>query len=422
MFTIVTTPSTSTASPGPAIDGAALHAIADAVGTPAYVYHAQAIRGAYRALDAAFGSVPHAIHYALKANSSLAIARLLRSEGSRADANSMGEVDVALRAGYRPRDIVLTGVGKRRDELERAVALDLAVINVESAGELERLDGIARAQGAVARVALRVNPDIDAKSHPHISTGLRDNKFGVPIDLGPAMFREMAGRSNLRPVGVHVHIGSQITTLDPLVRAAEAAIGLGRHLRASGIEIEHLDFGGGLGISYDGRPAPTPGEYVRALAALVGPSGFTAILEPGRALVGTAGVLLTRVVDVKQFPGTRRFVVLDSGMTELMRPALYGSYHQIEPVTPRHGDPIVTDIVGPICESTDIFARDRPLAPVEPGDLLVVRDVGAYGAAMGNTYLRRPLAPEVLVDGGEWRVTRRRQTLDDMLSLEEEGR
>lgn len=404
---------------GLALDGVPLHAIADAVGTPAYVYAAETIRRAYRAIDEAFGDVPHAIHYALKANSSLAVVRLLRGLGSRADANSIGEVEVALRCGFTPRDIVLTGVGKSSDELARAVTLGLLAINVESRGELDRLEAIARAHGAAARVALRVNPDIDAQSHPHISTGLRDNKFGVPIDVAPAIFREMTARPHVIPVGVHVHIGSQITTLDPLVRAAEAAIGLGVELRRSGIAIEHLDFGGGLGIPYDGSAAPDPAEYVSALARLVRPSGFTAILEPGRALVGRAGVLLTRVVDVKHFPGARRFVVLDAGMTELMRPALYGSYHHIEPVAPRPGEPITADIVGPICESTDTFGRDRRLPPVEPGDLLVVRDVGAYGAAMGNTYLRRPLPPEVIVDGGEFRVARRRQTLDDMLRLEE---
>lgn len=415
----MTSPSSSRLTTGLTVDGIALSDIADEVGTPAYVYSAAAIRGAYRAIDEAFGDISHAVHYALKANSSLAIARLLREEGSSADANSIGEVEIALRCGYRPEDIVLTGVGKGDDELERAVELNLLAINVESAGELERLDRIAGARGAVARVALRVNPDIDAESHPHISTGLRDNKFGVPIDLAPEIFRDIARRPHLTPVGVHVHIGSQITTLDPLVRAAEAALALGSRLRQSGIDIEHLDFGGGLGISYDGRPAPTPADYVKALARVVGTSGFTAVIEPGRALVGAAGLLLTRVVDVKHFPGSRTFVVLDAGMTELMRPALYGAYHHVEAVSPRAGEALLVDIVGPICESTDVLGRDRWLAPVEPGDLLIVRDVGAYGAAMGHTYLRRLLPPEVLIDEGRWRVTRRRQTLDDMLRLEQ---
>ncbi|MDP1570262.1 MAG: diaminopimelate decarboxylase [Vicinamibacterales bacterium] len=413
---------THTSSPatpdGLAIGGVSLSAIAREAGTPAYVYDAQAIRDAYARLDAAFGTAPHAIHYALKANSALAIVGLLRSLGSRVDANSMGEVDVALRCGFTPGDIVFTGVGKRRDELERAVGLGLAAINVESPGELDRLDRIAQARGTRARVALRVNPDIDARSHPHISTGLRDNKFGVPIDLARDLFLEMRDRAGLLPVGVHVHIGSQITSLDPLGRAADAVSALARTLVAEGVPLKHLDFGGGLGIAYDGGPPPDLDAYVARIVAAAGTTGLTLVVEPGRLLVGPAGVLLARVVDVKQWPGTRRFVVLDAGMTELMRPMLYDAYHRIDPVQPRPGDPIPSDIVGPICESTDTFARDRPLAPVEIDDLVVIRDAGAYGAVMGSMYLRRPLPPEVLVDQGTWRVIRRRQTIDDMLALE----
>jgi diaminopimelate decarboxylase len=299
------------------------------------------------------------------------------------------------------------------------VALGFKAINVESAGELDRLDQLALAHGAIVPVALRVNPDIDARSHPHISTGLKTNKFGVPIEAAPAIFREIAGRKGLRAEGVHVHIGSQITTLEPLERGAAAAVDLALALKAEGIPLRHIDLGGGLGISYDGAPAVDPADYGRALVGIVRRSGLTALIEPGRVLVGPAGVLVTRVVDVKQFPQARRFVVLDAGMTELMRPALYGAFHRIEPVVPRSGESIVADIVGPICESTDTFARDRSLPPVEVGDLMVVRDVGAYGASMGSTYLRRPLPPEVLVDENRWRVIRRKQTLDDMLRLEE---
>jgi len=395
-----------------------LEAIAAATGTPAYVYSADAIRAAYRQLDAAFGDTPHAIHYAMKANSALALVRLVRSLGSAADANSMGEVEVALRCGFGPHDIVFTGVGKRRDELERAVALNLMAINVESPGELDRLARIAADRGTVARVALRVNPDIDAQSHPHISTGLKSNKFGVPIEAAPGLFRDVAARPSLRAAGIHVHIGSQITSLEPLARAAESVVQLARELGDAGIAIEHLDFGGGLGIAYEGGHAPDPADYVRRLVAAAGGSGLKLAIEPGRVLVGPAGVLLTRVVDVKQFPGARRFVVLDAGMTELMRPALYNAYHRIEPVRPRQGTPVPVDVVGPICESTDTFARDRMMPPVEVGDLVVIRDTGAYSAAMGSNYLRRPLPPEVLMDGADWRVTRRRQTLDDMLALE----
>ena len=410
-------------SPSPAIhaalDGVSLAAIAAQAGTPCYVYSAASIRDAYRTLDVSFGDYPHQIHYALKANSTLALVRVLRALGARADANSMGEVDVALRAGFMPGDIVLTGVGKTPAELDRAAGLGLQAINVESPGELERLDRAARDRGTVVRVALRVNPDIDAQSHPHISPGLRANKFGVPIDEAPALFRTIAARPGLTPVGVHVHIGSQITALDPLVRAAEAAVALATALRAEGITVDHVDVGGGLGISYDGAPVPSPAEYVEALVGVAGRSGFTIAIEPGRVIVGPAGLLLAQVVDVKHFPGSRRFVVLDAGMTELMRPALYGAYHRIEAVAPRPGAPVPVDVVGPVCESTDTFARDRVLPPFEVGDLVAIRDAGAYGAVMASTYLRRPLAPEVLVDGGTARIIRRRQALDDMLALEE---
>jgi diaminopimelate decarboxylase len=392
--------------------------IAASAGTPSYVYDAAAIRAAYATLDTAFDGYPHAIHYALKANSALAIVRLLHDLGSHADANSLGEVDVAMRCGFRPDQIVFTGVGKSAAEIDRAVSLGLLAINVESPGELDRIDQRAIALDATARVALRVNPDIDAKSHPHISTGLKSNKFGVPIDEAPALFREMASRRGLQPVGAHVHIGSQITTLDPLSKAAEAVVALARDLRIEGIELQHLDMGGGLGISYDGSPVVDPASYVRALVAATRGSGLKVAIEPGRVLVGPAGVLLTTVVDVKQFPGAKRFVVLDAGMTELMRPALYNAFHRIEPLVPRDGERVPVDIVGPICESTDAYARDRDFPPVEVGDLVVVRDVGAYGAVMGHTYLRRPLPPEVLIDGNAWRIIRRRQTLDELLALE----
>jgi diaminopimelate decarboxylase len=420
-----TTPSTSSDVRPPSSSSgeartAQLSEIAAAVGTPCYVYDAGAIRDAYTTLDGAFDGYPHAIHYALKANSSLAIVRLLQSLGSHADANSLGEVDVALRCGFRPDQIVFTGVGKSAAEIDRAVSLGLLAINVESPGELDRIDQRAIAQDAVARVALRVNPDIDAKSHPHISTGLKSNKFGVPIDEAPALFREMASRRGLLPVGAHVHIGSQITTLDPLTKAAEAVVALARDLRSEGVELQHLDMGGGLGISYDGSPVVDPAQYVRALVTATRGSNLKVAIEPGRVLVGPAGVLLSKVVDVKQFPGAKRFIVLDAGMTELMRPALYNAYHRIDPLLRRDGPDVPVDIVGPICESTDAYARDRMFPPVEVDDVVIVRDVGAYGAVMGHTYLRRPLPPEVLIDGETWRVIRRRQTLDELLALENE--
>ncbi|MFN7976963.1 MAG: diaminopimelate decarboxylase [Vicinamibacterales bacterium] len=405
-------------SRGLAVDGVPVADVARALGTPCYVYSAASIRAAYGELDAAFGDRAHAIHYAFKANSTLAIVRLLKGLGAHADANSMGEVDVALRCGFAPHEIVFTGVGKSRDELERAVMLGVHAINVESPGELDRLDQLAAARGVQARVALRVNPDIDAQSHPHISTGLRDNKFGVPIDLATELFLDMTRRPGLRPVGVHIHIGSQITTLAPLGKAAEAASALARTLVSAGVPLEQIDFGGGLGISYDETPVPDRAAYVRTLVEAAGDIGLTLAIEPGRSIVGPAGLLVSTVVDVKHVPGGRRFVVLDAGMTELMRPALYGAFHRIEPVVPRDGEAVPCDVVGPICESTDRFARDRALAPVEVGDLVVVRDVGAYGAVLGSTYLRRPLPPEALVDGGTFTTIRRRQTLDELLQLE----
>jgi diaminopimelate decarboxylase len=415
----VPAPTASTVTATPTLAGLPLAEIGARIGTPCYVYDAPTIRAAYQTLDGAFGEYPHAVHYALKANSSLEIVRLLKGLGAGVDANSMGEVDIALRCGFHPGQIMFTGVGKSVDELSRAIALGLKAINVESPGELDRLDRLAQEQRATARVALRVNPDIDARSHPHISTGLKSNKFGVPIERAPELFREIRRRPGLEAVGLHSHIGSQITAIEPLLTAARAAADLARVLVADGVPLRHVDFGGGVGISYDGAPVIDLGAYARALVEILAPTGLTLLLEPGRAIVGPAGLLLTRVVDVKHFEGARQFVVLDAGMTELMRPALYGAFHRIEAVSPRAGTPIVADVVGPVCESTDSFGRDRELPPVEVGDLLAVRDVGAYGAVMGSTYLRRPLPPEVLCDADGWRVIRRRQTLDDMLRLEE---
>jgi diaminopimelate decarboxylase len=400
-------------------DGVSVAAIVARVGTPVYLYSARTIREAYRGIDEAFAACPHVIHYALKANSTLAIVRLLRALGSRVDANSGGEIDVARRAGFSPRDIVFTGVGKTREELERAVALDIGVINAESAGELDRIAAIAAARGRDARVALRVNPDIDAGSHPHISTGLRINKFGVPLQDARGIYRDRRGRANLRLVGVHVHIGSQITTADPLRRAARALAALAAELKADGVPLEHVDVGGGLGIPYEGRPMIGPVEYAEAVIPELRPLGLPVVLEPGRAVVGSAGALVARVVDTKRFPDGRQFAVLDAGMAELMRPALYGSYHRIVPLRPRSGSETAWDVVGPICESSDAFARDRLLPPLDVDDAVAVLDAGAYGSVMASNYNRHLLPAEVLVDDGQWSVIRRRQTLDDMLALEQ---
>jgi diaminopimelate decarboxylase len=399
-------------------DGVSVQSIVEQVGTPVYLYSAKAIRDAYARLDAAFADYPHAIHYALKANSTLAIVRLLRSLGSRADANSGGEIAVALRAGFQAGDIVFTGVGKTRRELEEAVALGVGVINAESAGELDRLAAIAQALGREARVALRVNPDIDAGSHPNISTGLRTNKFGVPLQDARQIYRERRTREGLRFVGVHVHIGSQITTAAPLRRAADVLVTLALELRADGFALEHVDLGGGLGIAYEDRPMITPAEYAGVVIPELRRIGIPVVLEPGRAVVGNAGALVARVVDTKAFPDGRKFAVLDAGMGELIRPAMYGSFHRIVPVVPRTGRETPWDVVGPICESSDVFARARPLPPLEVGDLVALLDTGAYGSVMASNYLRHPLAPEVLVEDGRWATIRRRQTLDEILALE----
>jgi len=393
-------------------------AIVARVGTPVYIYSAQAIRDAYRCLDEAFAACPHAIHYALKANSTLAIVRLLRALGSRVDANSGGEIQVALRAGYDPRDVVFTGVGKTREELEYAVALGVGAINAESPGELDRIGAIAAAQSREARVALRVNPDIDAGSHPNISTGLKISKFGVPLQDARAIYRERRSRAGLRLVGVHVHIGSQVTTVDPLRGAARALAALAFELREDGIGLEHVDVGGGLGIPYEGRPIIGPADYADAVLPELRPLGLPVLLEPGRAIVGRAGALVARVVDTKRFPDGRQFAVLDAGMAELVRPALYGSYHRIVPVRPRPGPEAPWDIVGPICESSDVFARERALPPLEVDDTVAILDAGAYGSVMASNYNRHLLPAEVLVDEGQWTVIRRRQTLDDVLALE----
>jgi diaminopimelate decarboxylase len=401
-----------------ACDGVPLSAIAESAGTPTYVYSAATLRARYRAIDDAFAGYPHRLHYALKANSAFALVRLLGKAGSALDANSIWEIELARRAGFDPADIVFTGVGKSDAELECAVPLGLRAINVESAGELARVEAIAARMGVAARVAIRINPDIDARSHPHISTGLRINKFGVPVDAARELAVSIANRPSLRLVAIHVHVGSQITTLEPLRRAAAFLAGTARELAGSGIQLEYLDAGGGLGVAYDDAPTVAPEEYVRALVSEIRPTGLPIVVEPGRSIVGPAAVLLARVVDLKPRDAGSTFAVLDAGMTELLRPALYNAFHRIEPVKPRAAAHHLYELVGPVCESSDVVGRDRSLPALEQGDLVAIRDAGAYGSAMASNYNRRPLPAEVLVDEGGWRVIRRRQTVDDMLALE----
>lgn len=402
-------------------DGVSLAAIAAAVGTPVYVYSAAAIRDRVRRFRAALDPWPHAVHYALKANSNLAVVEVVRAAGGLVDANSGGEIEVALRAGFAPGDIVFTGVGKTPAEIDRAVELGVKAINAESAGELGRIACAARRRGTRARVALRVNPDIAADSHPHISTGLSRHKFGVAIGDARAIAREAARDAGLRFAGLHIHVGSQMLGLGPLRRAAASVAALARELADDGVRLEHLDLGGGLGIAYDGAAGEQPpavSAYATALVEAVRPTGLSLVVEPGRAIVGPAGVLLASVVDVKPRADGAWFVVLDAGMSELMRPALYGAHHRIALVEERDAEVVTCDVVGPICESSDVFGVERRLPLPAVGTLVAVFDAGAYGSAMASNYNRRPLPAEVLVDGSAWRVVRRRQTLDEQLAGE----
>jgi diaminopimelate decarboxylase len=400
-------------------DGVSVAQMAAVVGTPFYVYSGPVVRSRLDALTRAFAGVPHAIHYALKANSTLAVVRLIRQAGAGADANSGGEIEVALRAGFRPSAIVFTGVGKTRGELERAVSLGLKAINVESAGELARVDAISRAHGVRTPVAIRVNPDIDPETHAHISTGLSRNKFGVPLADAAELYRRHAQSPGIEFVGIHAHIGSQIRNLAPLRRAAQAVATLARTLRDEGIPLQHVDVGGGLGVSYDGSEEPDVAAYGAAMAEVVKDAGATVVLEPGRWLMAPAGVLVATVIDTKPAPDARRFVVLDAGMTELIRPALYNAFHRIAMVVPRTGAPeVLCDVVGPVCETSDTFGRDRPLPDPRVDDLVAILDAGAYGSVMASNYNRRPLPLEVLVDHAVWRVVRRRQTIEEQLACE----
>jgi diaminopimelate decarboxylase len=399
-------------------DGVPLAPIADAEGTPLYVYSAATIAARYRAIDDAFAGYPHAIHYALKANSTLAITRLLRGLGSHADANSGGEIDVAMRAGFIPSQIVFTGVGKTVAELGYAIDLGVRTINVESEGEIERIEALSRERKTRTSIAIRVNPDVDAKTHPHISTGLKANKFGIALNQVRALCGRTRGRPNVVIVGLHAHVGSQITDMEPLARAARTLVDLAQQLAVDGTSIEHLDIGGGLGVSYDGSPVPGAADYANAVLPILRESGLAIVLEPGRQIIAPAGALLTRVVDVKDAGAGKLFVVMDAGMTELIRPMLYNAFHRIEPVIGTTAPAVSAEIVGPLCESSDTLGKDRTIPRPQVGDLFAVLDTGAYGSVMASNYNRRLLPAEVMVDNGIARVIRRRQTLDDVLALE----
>ncbi len=398
-------------------DGVPLSEIARRAGTPVYVYSRAAIEENLRAFDRAFAAVRHLVCYAAKANSNLAILKLLASHGAGADVVSGGELRACLESGFAADRIVFSGVGKTGEEIRAGVAAGLLAFNAESEREMEKIDAEAGRQGRKTRVALRVNPDIDAKTHPYISTGLKHNKFGV--DIGRA--REIFGRSrrleNLVLTGVQAHIGSQILETAPLEETARELAALARALAGEGFPIETLDIGGGFGVAGAGEKQLTPDEYAAALLPYLTGLPFRILIEPGRAVVGPAGVLLTRVLYVKENRG-RRFVITDAGMNDLIRPPLYGAIHAIEPVGPPKGHPIQADVVGPICETSDFLARDVVLAEPAEGDLLAVRDVGAYGFAMASNYNFRPRAAEVLVERGAFRVVRRRETWEDLTAPE----
>ncbi len=390
--------------------------IAQEVGTPCYVYSYKAIRERYLRLERALDGVPHLICYAMKACSNQAILRTLIREGAGIEIVAGGELYRALAAGADPRKIVYAGVGKRADEIAYALRSDVLMLNVESAQEMAAIEAIAARLGKQAQVALRVNPDVDPATHPYIATGLRQAKFGMEINEAWQLVRGRQRLAHVAIVGVHAHLGSQITYPGPFVEMAQRVVAFARALRAEGLDIRYVNLGGGLGIAYHDERPPSLEEWAAALVEAVASLGCTLILEPGRALVGEAGALLTQVLYTRQ-NAARRFVVVDAGMNDLIRPSLYGAYHAIVPVEEARvqATPVRVDVVGPVCESSDFLAKERLLPPVQPGDLLAVMNAGAYGFSMASTYNSRPLAAEVLVHGDSYFVIRERQAVEDLI-------
>lgn len=396
--------------------------IAAAVGTPCYVYSRAAIEAQWRSFDRAFGAQPHRVYYAVKANSNLAVLNLLARLGSGFDIVSGGELERVLRAGGDPARVVFSGVGKREDEMRRALEVGIHCFNIESLPELKRLSRLASSMGRHAPVALRVNPDVDAKTHPYISTGLRENKFGVDIALAPEWYREASSAPGIEVRGVACHIGSQLTSLEPFADAVARVARLVDTLTTAGVKLDHVDLGGGLGVTYRDEAPPSPAAYVEALLQAL-PARQRQLhigIEPGRAIVANAGVLLTRVEYLKHQPA-KNFAVVDVAMNDLVRPALYDAWHGIAPLTLREmataTPETMYDIVGPVCESGDFIARERALM-LAPGDLLAIESAGAYGFVMSSNYNTRPRAAEVMVDGSVWHVVRARETVDQLMAGE----
>jgi len=390
-----------------------LEALAATYGTPAYVYSRATLTRHFQVMTTALGDQPHLICYAVKANANLAVLDVLARLGSGFDIVSGGELARVLHAGGDPAKVVFSGVGKRAAELEQALSMGIRCFNVESIPELRRLDGVARTHGVTAPVSLRVNPDVDAQTHPYIATGLKDNKFGIPIAEAEAVYRLAAELPGIRVVGVDCHIGSQLTKTAPFVDALDLVLALVDRLAALGIHLEHLDVGGGLGIRYRDETPPDPAEYAAALRQRLAGRSLQLVLEPGRVLVGNAGILLTRVEYLKA-QGERHFAIVDAGMNDLLRPALYQAWQEIVPVHEHPERPEqVYDVVGPVCETADFLGKARPLRIAE-GDLLAVRSAGAYGFVMASQYNARPRPPELLVDGARVHVARERESVTDL--------
>jgi diaminopimelate decarboxylase len=396
-------------------EGAALADVAARVGTPAYVYSARTILDNFRAYDQAFGDIPHLVCYAVKANSSLALLALLARAGAGFDIVSGGELFRVLQAGGDASKVVFSGVGKTADEVDYALAQGIHAFNCESEGELALIDAIASRRGTQVGFAVRVNPDVDAATHPYISTGLSQHKFGIDIGAAAAVYARARQFRNLTAEGVSCHIGSQILDPKPIFEAVDKVLALAAELRAQGHPIRRLDLGGGLGVAYrESEQAPVIGDFVRGMDARLRDSGLRIEVEPGRSIVGPAGVLLTRVL-YRKCNGSKQFVIVDAGMNDLLRPSLYHAHHEIVPVRKSSRPAITADVVGPVCETGDFLARGREMADAMPGDYLAVMTAGAYGFALSSNYNSRPRAAEALVEGATFRVIRARETYADLI-------
>ena len=388
--------------------------IAEEVGTPFYLYSYATLSQHFRAFDDAFDGVRHLTCFSMKSNSNLAILKLFSFEGGGVDIVSGGELFRALKAGVDPKKIVYSGVGKRTEDMEYALHSNILMFNAESSQEIISLNEAARRVGKKAGLSIRVNPDIDPDTHPYISTGLRENKFGIDIHRALEDYTTAANLDHLDVIGVSCHIGSQLTKLTPFVDSLRKLKGLMGKLSEAGIRIHYLDIGGGLGITYDKEEPPHPREYAEGIKAELDMNDLTVILEPGRVIVGNAGVLVTKVLYTKK-TGDKVFVIVDAAMNDLIRPSLYGSFHAIQPVHRRSGPRIRADVVGPICESSDFLAKNREMEPLEPGELVAVMSAGAYGFTMSSNYNSRPRVAEVMVKDGLYSVVRARETYEDLI-------